>query len=83
MADNRGIVLWTLFGTGVFLLYAAYKNQNPQTLLLNHLNGTTTNQPISGNPTVPTITDAQGNTWNTAPGNGGYITTDPPLTGKA
>lgn len=81
MADNRGLVLWTLCGAGVFLLYAAYKNQSPQTLLLNHLNGGSTVNPISGAPTVPTITDAQGKTWNTAPGDGGYVTSDPPVPG--
>lgn len=76
---NRGIVLWTLSGVGVFLLYAAYKNQSPQTLLTNHLNGTNASQPISGNSTPPQITDSQGKTWDTAPGgSGGYITTEPP-----
>jgi len=77
--ENRGMILWTLGGAGIFLIYAAYKNQNPQTLLLNHLNGSADSNPIS-KPTapVPTITDSQGKTWNTAPGDGGYITTDPP-----
>lgn len=78
MDSNRGMILWTLGGAGVFLLYAAYKNQSPQTLLLNHLNGTAVSNPIAGSTAVPTITDAQGKTWNTAPGDGGYITTDPP-----
>lgn len=79
--NNRGMILWTLGGAGVFLIYAAYKNQNPQTLLLNHLNGTNDSKPISVPTTVPTITDSQGKTWNTAPGDGGYITTDPPTPG--
>lgn len=79
MADNRGMILWTLGGAGVFLIYAAYKNQNPQTLLLNHLNGSADSNPISV-PTapVPTAVDNQGKSWNTAPGDGGYVSTDPP-----
>jgi hypothetical protein len=78
MGENRGLILWTLCGAGVFLLYAAYKNQQPQTLLLNHLNGSTDSAPISTSTVVPTVTDSTGKTWNTAPGDGGFITSDPP-----
>lgn len=81
MSENRGLILWTLCGAGVFLIYAAYKNQNPQTLLLNHLNGGNAVNPISTPTTVPTVTDSQGKTWNTAPGDGGWVTSDPPTPG--
>jgi len=82
MADaNRGMILWTLGGSGVFLLYAAYKNQSPQTLLMNHLTGAKDSQPIVKPTAVSTATDSNGKTWNTEPGSGGWATTDPPLPG--
>jgi hypothetical protein len=78
--SNDGMVMWLLGGAGVFLLYSAYKNQQPQALLASHINGTPADAPISNYTatTVPTITGPDGKTWNTAPGDGGYITTDPP-----
>lgn len=48
MADNRGLILWTLGGAGVFLLYAAYKNASPQGLLVKHLGGPADVAPLSG-----------------------------------
>lgn len=61
MKNQNGIILWVLGGTGVLFIVAAYKNKNPQALLLDHLRGTTTSAPISGsgtaaptNGTVPT-----------------------------
>lgn len=71
--------MWLLGGTGVFLIYAAYKNQQPQALLESHISGKAVDKPISNytTSTVPTITGPNG-TYNTAPGDGGYITTDPP-----
>lgn len=42
MNTQNGLLLWVLGGAGVLFLYAAYKNQNPQTILLNHLQGTAT-----------------------------------------
>lgn len=80
MNSNDGMVMWLLGGAGVFLLYSAYKNQQPQALLASHINGTPANAPISNYTAtqVPTITGPDGKTHNTAPGDGGYITTEPP-----
>lgn len=70
-------------GAGVFLIYAAYKNRNPATLLTDHINGTDTAAPIStfaGTTTqVPTVTTPDGQTFDTAPGGDhGYVNGDPP-----
>lgn len=76
--------MWLLGGTGVFLLYAAYKNQQPQALLTAHINGTESAAPISNytGATVSTVKTPDGTTHNTEPGDGGYITTDPPTPGN-
>lgn len=47
MNSNDGMVMWLLGGTGVFLLYSAYKNQQPQALLATYVNGETATAPIS------------------------------------
>ena len=82
MNTQNGLLLWVLGGAGVLFLYAAYKNQNPQTILANHLQGTAVSNPISsyGNASVPTAVK-DGKTYNTKPGNGPYITTEPPVPG--
>jgi len=74
------MILWLLGGTGVFLLYAAYINQQPQALITALVNGEKSTAPISNytTGTVPTVTTPDGKTYNTAPGDGGYITTEPP-----
>lgn len=55
MNSNDGMVMWLLGGTGVFLLYSAYKNQQPQALLAKYVNGETADKPISnyGGSSVP------------------------------
>ena len=84
MNSNDGMIMWLLGGTGVFLLYSAYKNQQPQALLTAHINGTESAAPISNYTatTIPTVKTPDGTTHNTAPGDGGYITTDPPTPGN-
>jgi hypothetical protein len=52
LKNQNGVVLWVLGGTGVLFLYAAYRNKNPQAILVDHLKGTTTSSPISGSGTV-------------------------------
>jgi hypothetical protein len=58
------MVMWLLGGTGVFLLYSAYKNQKPQALLVTYVNGSGDAAPISTfgvtTPTTPAATP-QGN----------------------
>jgi hypothetical protein len=44
---NNGLILWVLGGTGVLFIYAAYKNQTPQSVLLNHLGQNVPNTPIA------------------------------------
>lgn len=81
MNSNDGMILWILGGAGVFLLYSAYVNQEPQALLASQLEGTAANAPISnytGSRKVATATTPDGKTHNTEPGDGGYITGDPP-----
>lgn len=84
MNSNDGMVMWLLGGAGVFLLYSAYKNQQPQALLTAHINGTEPAAPISNYTAtqVPTVKTPDGTTHNTAPGDGGYITTEPPTPGN-
>ena len=55
MNSNDGMVMWLLGGTGVFLLYSAYKNQQPQALLTKYVNGGSADKPISnyGGSSVP------------------------------
>ena len=55
MNSNDGMVMWLLGGTGVFLLYSAYKNQQPQALLASYVNGEPADKPISnyGGSSVP------------------------------
>jgi hypothetical protein len=55
LKNQNGIILWVLGGTGVLFIVAAYRNKNPQALLADHLKGTTTNAPISGSGTTPTV----------------------------
>jgi hypothetical protein len=76
--------MWLLGGTGVFLLYSAYKNQQPQALLTAHINGTESAAPISNYTAtkVSTVKTPDGTTHNTEPGDGGYITSDPPTPGN-
>ena len=50
--------MWLLGGTGVFLLYSAYKNQKPQALLATYVNGTETATPISTYGKAATATGA-------------------------
>lgn len=47
MNSNDGMVMWLLGGAGVFLLYSAYKNQQPQALLASYVNGQSVEAPIS------------------------------------
>lgn len=83
MNQNDGMILWILGGAGVFLIYAAYKNQAPQALLESHITGKPVDKPISNYTAtqIPTVTDSDGKTWNTKPGDGEWITTDPPIPG--
>lgn len=43
----NGLVIWLLAGSGVFLLYAAIKNEQPQDILTGYLGTSTTPKPIS------------------------------------
>jgi hypothetical protein len=52
MGGKDGLLLWILGGTGTLFIYAAYKNQTPQTLLLGHLGQTVTPAPIA-KPIIP------------------------------
>lgn len=69
LGSNRGLILWTLGGAGVFLLYAAYSNQSPTGLLIKHLGGSPDVAPISGgspaspsSPVSPTDPNYKGTT---------------------
>lgn len=82
--NKNGLVLWILAGAGVLFIYAAYKNQNPQTIIANHLQGTAVSSPISNfaGTTVPTVTDGSGKSWDVANGSGvPGITGSPPIPG--
>lgn len=62
MNSNDGMVMWLLGGTGVFLLYSAYKNQKPQALLATYVNGKEVAAPIStyGATATPTPANPDG-----------------------
>lgn len=47
------MILWTLCGVGVFLIYAAYKNLSPQKLLIHHLTSSSTDAPLTPNTAAP------------------------------
>ena len=82
--NKDGLILWLLAGAGVVLIYAAYKNIQPQTLLGNYLSGSKDETKISSYApsAIPNITTEDGKTYDTAPGGkDGYITTDPPVPG--
>lgn len=84
MNQKNGLILWILGGAGIFLIYAAYKNIRPNTLLSNYISGGTASAPIS-NYTLPGHNSSgQSVPDGTPPGkyDNGYIYTDPPLPGK-
>ena len=73
--NQKGLILWTLAGSGVFLLYAAYKNQSPTGLLTKHLSGSTGPvAPLSGTPgsQSPASPPGAGQGYQDTPSQGGY-----------
>lgn len=48
MDGKSGLILWVLGGTGVLLMYSAYKNRKPQEVLAAHLAGTSGGSPGDG-----------------------------------
>lgn len=82
--NKDGLILWLLAGAGVILIYAAYKNVQPQALLGNYLSGSKDETKISSYAAspIPNVVADDGKTYDTAPGGkDGYITTDPPVPG--
>jgi hypothetical protein len=45
--EKNGLILWLLLGTGVLLMYSAYKNVMPISLLLQELGQSQTVTPIA------------------------------------
>lgn len=73
--NQKGLILWTLAGSGVFLLYAAYKNQSPTGLLTKHLSGSTGPvAPLSGTSgsQSPASPPGAGQGYQDTPQQGGY-----------
>jgi hypothetical protein len=79
---NKGMILWTLSGVGVFLIYAAYKNKSPQALLVHHLQGGNSATPVAPVAAITSgnLTDA-GNPVNPGTvGNAGQLANSPAYT---
>lgn len=55
MASPNGLVLWVLGGTGIILLYSAYKGQNPLTTVQNSLASEPTSAPNAHDTTNTTV----------------------------
>jgi len=48
VTDKTSIVLWLLGGTGVILIYAAYKNISPQSILAHYVTPATATTTLTG-----------------------------------
>jgi hypothetical protein len=79
---NKGMVLWTLSGVGVFLIYAAYKNKSPQALLVKHLQGGNSATPVAPVAAISTGTLSDAGTPSSPGivGNAGELANSPSYT---
>lgn len=53
MSNENGLMLWVLGGSGVVLIYAAYKGASPLSVIQNHISGSGT-KPLTLADTVTT-----------------------------
>lgn len=63
MAGRDGLILWVLGGAGTLFIYAAYKNETPQSVLMSHIGGSKT-------PLIPISPSPKPDASNSPPGDG-------------